>query len=216
MKLTVDENIIEGTIGNTASNFACPTCRETLSHQTVLAMKRIRSSEYVPCNHCGKAQKFDNLFVCIPETSASFLDAEVAKETVWFHATIVEEWLESVQTGGDFAIEGDDDPLYVHCGTYEAAADIANLRLEEGAETVDIYEIRITDDAVMSPRIFKDENDWFYNVTEASSRELNADVIRYANRWEAPGSISILADPRKLVQVSVTKVKKEDLGSWVA
>ena len=70
-------------------------------------------------------------------------------------------------------------------------------------------------EAVLADAILEDNNDWFYEVTDSARKTLGADAVRYLNKWESAGSISLLADPRYLTAVRVDEVDIDNYFDFV-
>lgn len=165
---------------------------------------------------CGDESMVDELDVHILPSSVRFLDTDTTRENVWYHSTKVENWAEEVSQLRPTFVCGSNEMLsvpYVHVGTLDAAmARFDDTKHEAGW----LYEIRIKDEAVLAREVYEDRNDWeqyvrtgfFEGILEDKKQ---CDVIRYVNRWESVGSISLIMDPRLFEVVKVSVLKKKGL-----
>lgn len=213
-KLFPETNFKPALPGNAVSKFFCHECKNPLAHMTARKlMVNSKNSTQTFCDWCYVEQTTNQVIMGIEESSLKLVNFGTAKSFVWYHASIVENWLGTVQDGGYSTKEKNHEPLYVHCGTYEAAITISKIRFNEGAEKVIIHGVKIIDDATMSENIFKDmDEQWPTKTNNASKSLLGSDAIRYINRWEEPGSVSILVDSSKLVEVSVDEFSLRDFS----
>lgn len=193
------------------SPFRCDNCSTHITKQNESDSPLWHEIPQVECNLCGDLQA--GSITVIPESS-SLLQAEVARDTIWFHTTYVENWFEKVSTGQGME-EGreDGDFLFVHVGSEAAALDNAHYKYFDGYSssdepTVMLYQVRLKADAVLSARVVNDNETWrdFDSVVEGSKEAIGGDAVRYLNRWESPGSISLLVDARQLELVSVQQI----------
>jgi hypothetical protein len=136
--------------------------------------------------------------------SAKFLDKQAVKDSVWYHSTLDEDWLNSVQKDEDAIVH-----LGVEDASYDRALwDYARKAYGANARSFYMYEVRISNDASVSDRISQSN----YTVDREREEELDEDikqndVTRYFNTAEAPGSISLTANPQKLEVISVRKIE---------
>lgn len=182
-------------------------------HFCVECNRHLTEEEYRTFYGCKEYHNKTDLLV-VP-SSHHLLNAENAKDVIWYHATNVVNWLETVQSGAESDFFGTDagDVPYVHVGTKGAAtdrgvelyADTEDLYIEQD-QTIQgafMYAVKLKEDAVISSQISADTNNWFFFVNSKTQAQMGADAIRYVNRWESCGSISMLVDPRALELVSV-------------
>lgn len=193
------------------SPFRCDNCTTHITKQNESDSPLWHEIPQVECNLCGDLQA--GSITVIPESS-SLLQAEVARDTIWFHTTYVENWFEKVSTGQGMEEQREDGNfLYVHVGSEAAARDNANYKYFDGYSfsdepTVMLYQVKLKADAVLSPRVVNDNETWrdFDSVVDGSQEAIGGDAVRYLNRWESPGSISLLVDARQLELVGVERL----------
>lgn len=193
--------------GDDASVFACPSCFSILSEEDA---KHIIDGELhdelntVECDACGDVFTADTMEVNVAPQSRVLLDTEFAKSSEWFHISDSSNWLDEV-TGDDGFIP------YIHAGTLQSALD--RYEAHKG-KTAYLYRFRLADLTVLDSTVYDDRNAWPEEVgfprTLTDERTGEAvDCLRYLNRWEDPGSISILLDPQCIVEVSMVEYAGE-------
>lgn len=202
----------QATFNDGLSPFACLHCG---THTTKTMETQMRSSHNAWVQGdpftcvCGQSISVDKSALTIIPSSGPLLDEETVKAVTWFHATNVYNWLEEVSF--DYG-EDDDDMIrpYVHLGSKEASLELGKWKyLEENDDDDDMFylwQVTLNVEAILGDGVLEDNNDWFYDVTESARKTLGADAIRYLNKWESAGSISLLADPRYLTAVKVDEV----------
>jgi hypothetical protein len=161
---------------------------------------------YIECGNCGGSH--DGSITVIP-SSAHLLSQEEVRNTIWYHTTSVENWFQKVSTGHGME-DAVGEFLYVHVGIEDAARHVAQYKyfnhLEK--ERVMMYQVRLKTDAVLSPHVVHDNETWgdFNSVTDETREVIGGDAIRYLNRCESAGSISLLVDARQLELVGVEQI----------
>lgn len=201
------------------SPFACTRCGKYSTKGMEIQMRyshnaRVNSSPFLCA--CGKGISVEDSTLTIIPSSAPLLNDATVKNVTWFHATNVYNWLEEVSFEGE---DGDEDSPYVHLGSKEAALELAKWKyLEENDDDNDMFylwQVTLNVEAVLADVILEDNNDWFYEVTDSARKALGADAVRYLNKWESAGSISLLADPRYLTAVRVDEVDIDNYFDFV-
>lgn len=193
------------------SPFACAHCGK---HSTKSIETHMRYAHNALYGHrhepficaCGMNISIaDNTLTIIP-SSATLLNDETAKSITWFHATNIYNWLEEI----NFQDDEDTQRPYVHLGSKEAALELAKWKYlednDDDDDTFYLWQVTLNVEAVLAGSVLEDNNDWFYEVNDATRKALGADAVRYLNKWESAGSISLLADPRYLTAVRVDDV----------
>lgn len=202
------------------SAFRCDTCGGHITKENESGSAIHHEIPLVECDTCGGDEQ--GSITVIPD-SVQFIQEDAVKDVIWYHATYVEDWFRKVSTGQDMQ-EEKGDFLYLHVGSEQAARDIARDKYFSvfggDLEPVFLYQVRLKADAVLSSRIVNDDETWsdFSSVTDETVEALGGDAVRYLNRWEAPGSISLLVDARQLEFVAVSpldspyKVEQKELA----
>lgn len=197
---------------NALSPFACAHCGTHSTKNTEIQMRYshnawVQGSPFT-CE-CGKSMSISECNLTVLPSSAPMLDKEIAKTATWFHATNIYNWLDEVSF--DYGDE-DDDMIrpYVHVGSKDAALELGKWKyLEENDDDDDMFylwEVTLNVEAILADGVLEDHNDWLYEVIDSARKTLGADAIRYLNKWESAGSISLLVDPRYLTAVRVDEV----------
>ena len=99
----------------------------------------------------------------------------------WYHATDKKNWLDTVQK----------NEVMVHIGTKPSARTMAKWNQREH-----IYVVTVDPAAQVENALVEDTNDW-----DDYHKELRN--IRYLNRWESPGQVSLLVEAKHLSLVRV-------------
>lgn len=194
------------------SAFRCGKCGNHIAKGNERLSSYWLPEVVVACDICGDAQKGT---ITVVPSSAHLLQPDAVKETVWYHATYVEDWFEKVSTGHGMKREAADF-LYIHVGSEEASRDLAGSKYfthPEPDERIMLHQLKLKADAVLADSILNDIETWwdYSSVTEETRKAIGGDVVRYLNRWEAPGSISLLVDARQLELVSVEELHNPTL-----
>lgn len=207
------------------SALSCPACD---THYSLEEEARAIHSDIAYCiNGCGVTLLAD-MKLSVRASNAHLIDAQNAKNAIWFHATTVADWHESLlATAVDFdpnslfepVAENFDGIRMAHLGTMDTAMERAYQRVEfegERAETWYFYKISLTDDAQIDAEIKVDENDEMPELAGfCEGSGYSTSVTRYINRWEATGSISVLANPRHFTVEDVQAVPSVEVSKRV-
>lgn len=145
----------------------------------------------IDCDRCGKECYLEDADVIMSQDSK--VRARSPFSFAWFHATMVENWLDTVISKG---------ARTVHVGTKQAAIDRSH-DFPTG-KTMFLHKLKIKADTRFYPTISQDDD----NVSCVGLR-----ARRYTNRWEAPGSLSIAINPRDLRIVSSETFQTDDVLS---
>jgi hypothetical protein len=190
------------------SAFRCDNCGTHITKKNESDSPIWHEIPLVECDLCeGDVQQGS---ITVTPSSAHLLQADAVKDTIWYHATYVDDWFGKISTGHGMEREAGDF-LYIHVGSEEAARDIARHKYFDGYGDdleVFLYQVKLKADAVLSSRVVSDDETWrdFYSVTDETGAAMGGDAVRYLNRWESPGSISLLVDASQLEFVAVSKL----------
>lgn len=167
------------------SAFRCPRCGNapTRKHEIQLI-----SSDAAVCP-CGEIYDATEAIVLVGPGSEKFLDLYTTRETVWWHGTHQHDWPK-------LPIE-DPNLFYVHVGTYHAA--VMRARQEKA---IYLHKVVLYWSTKVSNIFLKDKGWWPQKVEGIEP----ADAYRYVNRWESPGSVSLLVDPLCIKTLEVKKL----------
>jgi len=194
------------------TGFVCPNpaCGAEMSRRS-WGQQRKHYSFGLNCTSCKKMVKEGtfsynkNAFageVCpirVVSRSAHLMNKEEVPQERWFHATKRGNWAEAIQSASTSERGG----LMVHVGDRETAMERAKDTFWN--RTFYLYEVSIAPDTRILDGIVDDENSWPTFKEEMEGEDANfpeyvgVDAVRYVNRYEAPGSISLLVDAKKLI-----------------
>lgn len=127
------------------------------------------------------------------------MDTQALRESSWFHATTSHDWFARIDSTRDY---NDGTPPLVHVGTREAAMDRARVFVAHSGEnadlTVTLLEFRLANHAKVAVGFEMDEEN-LWEVEANKGKMHGIDAQPYVNRFESPGSISLLVNPDLLV-----------------
>jgi len=184
-------------------------CTECLKFLPRGALSGSRASS-VDCPHCGEKVQAVYAGVGIESNSWKYLYSDNVRKTRWFHTSTYPNWDEAMANASE-----ENAPL-VHLGTREAAMD-RSIDIKEHpygthaanfGEPSYIYEIELDEDVEVSDYLLED--DGYTNApqttADAGNEKFNKyspkGVTRYLNYYENPGSISLLANPKRFKVVN--------------
>ena len=175
------------------SSMRCAQCGTYLTHAQENYLVRFTGSDDRKCRSCGIELHHSSIVTDILPSSEHFLDPANAKNSFWYHATDRSDWM------GDLMADKDEKygsfPL-VHVGTLDAAFSMIAENYVLRDDWIFLYTVRLAPSAVVDDLLYEDENMW---PSRTDQVRRDASAFRYVNRYEATGSISLLADPRELV-----------------
>lgn len=155
----------------------CPFCNRRVSKDTRDILSRLLPAM---CS-CGERFSLDEANIPVLRRCADLLtDTSKIFTRRWYHGTSLDDW----HTG---VLLAPFTPL-VHIGTRYAA-----LERGKSLSRLFLYTIKVDAGATVHPEIFPDYNDLDGDVD--TDRYDGYSVVRYINRWESPGSISLLINP---------------------
>jgi len=179
----------------------CPDCGSPLGGKWagVCAINMETAEEAGYCFNCH--EMFDSMDAPpIQEnpdspTYAAIVDENIPK-MIWYHYTDRKNWAEEILS--DY-----DRPKFVHLGGEQAAAD-RGLSYLSGDRQGYMYAVEVTDIDGLDPNIFDDDGSDFVPRDDSQ-------IVRYRNRYEDTGSISLAVNPSKVRIIGRATVLKEDL-----
>lgn len=160
------------------SALSCQTCGVHLSgmeEDTILTYYSVSAS-------CGHEVIASEARLAVRPDYEKFLNVRgLLEEPKWYHATMMSDWENRIL-----------DPVHeilVHIGSEESALDRARYA---GGKYMNV--IKLKDDAHISPYVVDDQNLWPDEMRETRLPEWGnfSEVTRYVNRYEVPGSVSLL------------------------
>lgn len=165
---------------------------------------------YCPLSRCDVCKSSEIAAYRVSEAGKELLeDTAKAKALMWYHATRVENWDKKIFKSG----------ATVHIGDEATAVALADDQFNndfyfqsdrEDLREYVLYEIALNPEVSISDVVC---NDLVYNWTkdtEAFSKLVGADFVRYVNTYELPGAVSMIGDPNMftIVGKSIRKSKE--------
>lgn len=164
---------------STDSHYVCSQCDNVL---TIAVEESISDGRRVLCQMCGcDINVLDTNVILDEQYSHVHNDVKRVKNMRWYH---ISEYDEGCM---DFDTENT-----MHIGRLSSLEALVRQRTvwNTGWEPFFIYELRIKDNTLLGDTILRDNDDW-YDV-EGDIYYGCADGYVYVNRFESPGSISVL------------------------
>lgn len=194
---------------NYSSPVRCMECDTYITAEQEDYIFRARFIEDDKCHNCCAGLHADTVIADIHPTSEHLLDADIAKDVFWFHATNRANWMGDLLEDKDHA---DGSVQLVHVGTLDAARSIMADKYARSSGLTYLYKVRLVPEAVIDEELYEDENFWPDRTNEVDDF---ANAFRYVNRWEATGSISMLVDPEHLIIDEATPLLPKEVKSEV-
>lgn len=198
------------------ANFGSPVrCMEcdsyiTSEQEDYLFRARFVEEDQWQCHNCGAELQEDMVIADIHPSSEHLLDMNTAKDAFWFHATNRSDWMGDLLQYKD--VDEDSVPM-VHVGTLDAAMSIMADKYSRSIDLTYLYRVRLAPGAEIDDVLYEDENFWPDRTSEVDG---SANALRYVNRWEATGSISMIVNPEFLIIDRVTPLFPEEVKAEVA
>lgn len=175
------------------SALRCPYCK---SHFLRKQETQLMTNYWAKCLRCLSSVDTDSTELSILPTYSQFIHKKSVFDRVWYHATDVEEWEQGLKDSSDLMfVPGSghvDRPetrrYFAHVGSQETAVrrsmDLGGLKY--------MYKVMMIPGQEVSRRIFADINWWPTVLNESAEFDQFTEINRYVNRYEIPGSISLL------------------------
>ena len=193
-------------------NMRCPVC-PGITTLTPAEYYSEHDEARVPCARCGSEIHFGPAVMALRDPSDPVLNDQVAAQVAWYHTSTDPGWpsrarpmppsaaefLARTMRPGDVGrIRDADENRALHLGTYESAIEsmLRHMRDEgEGAAQFYLYSVALRRQQLVIEPGCRDENsEEASQITQSDLGE--ADVIRYLNVRESPGSISLAVRPQ--------------------
>lgn len=184
-------------------------CCKCGHHFSIAEQEKLLNDYGVECSNCGHKEDEMEAGVTIhPRYFDLLKKANVTEkgERLWYHATTRDDWYDNLW---NFAVRMDRFPL-VHIGTKETALDRAKQMSKIWHGVGWLHTVRILPTATVSNFVIEDMNYWPDEADELGRGEFKkfTSVTRYLNRYEEPGSISLLVDYRVIEVVDSTRLSE--------
>jgi len=175
----------------------CPSCTD----RTRLTFEQYVTGERVRCVRCGvtvTTEDEHDLAVSAPDDVA--LDPSALSGVAWYHTSTYREWPPMNEEPTDSAI---------HLGTYEAAIEnmLRRMRNESDADSqFHLHRITLCVDAKDVTDVRGEASNWFGLTAQSVVRADGHRVLRYINRHEHKGSISLAVVPSVIATVQTVTI----------
>lgn len=188
------------------SSIACKVCGRYQPHA-------FRAHENMAiCYHCGEYTSVQHFYVDLRAGEEKYLDDSVTLNSNWYHISKQADWANSVQQGGREHFE---DGIMVHVGSKEAALDRLRdiRRVDMDVDDYYLHEVRLAPNTELSPNVMRDEDYWPARGSEAGTYEhfgiSSAGATRYVNGFEAPGTISLITNGKRIQPVTSIRLPSD-------
>lgn len=187
-------------IKNTHTHFCCPRCN-TLAD--IKAADRIISNDDAHCTYCCDRSNSTSESDCLANHYYDILDANIvlrekAQEMMKNPSTIMDNlWYHVTDTPPEEMVF--DGSFSMHVGQPETVKALQEIQYQE--EKVYLYTFRLKENTIIHKDFVDDYNNWYTYDTKIANNEVSG--FAYINRWEAPGSMSLLVrnDTVELIKV---------------
>ena len=188
-------------IKNAQTHFCCPICN------TLADMKsadRLISNDDAHCTYCCDRSNSTSESDCLGKHYYDILDATIVlrektqemmenpstiMNNLWYHVT--DTTPEEMVFDGSFSM---------HIGQPETVKALQEMKYQE--KEIYLYTFRLKENTIMHKDFVDDCNNWYTYDIEIANNEVSG--FAYINRWEAPGSMSLLVRNDTVEPVSYT------------
>lgn len=178
------------------SGMACTKCKKHLTQSEEIDIL----TNYFLDHECGKELYLEEVKVKVLPRYQHLLNLEKAQnQPYWYHATNISEWPTGLSSTPEYN-------WLAHIGSKESALDRAST---QKGYTI-MYTVTIDPDAYWSPCVTDDWNEWPTIEQDLDNEVYHnfSEVTRYVNRYEIPGSISLLVASDKIRVVGYEEIQK--------
>ncbi|OXM54456.1 hypothetical protein CFP75_05150 [Amycolatopsis alba DSM 44262] len=212
-------------------NMACSACpaitplTSTDYHQEV-------NEAHIACRGCGAVIHFGRAVMTLRNADDPVLDDGCLTAVAWYHTSTYSDWpvgsrtmpaatieayREHMPAGAAEGARARHENLALHVGTYEAAIESMLRRMgdqDDGGAQFFLYRVALRARDLTVERGWRDENT--ENAARLSQDDLgDADVVRYLNVFESPGSISLAIRPSAIAATQRIELPVETLCDGV-
>lgn len=188
---------IEPDVADPASYFVCPQCGSVASRELELL---ILDEKFVTCPICGEGFGILSAQMMLRHAYSGLAkNPESAVDMLWFHV--------SEKSPEEMDFESDRE---MHVGQMESVEHYVSTHPRFEGKNRYLYSLQFHSDAVLYARVIDDENDWVWAehlFRGMSVSDLDVDGFVYLNRFEAPGSLSVVARRCAFDVLEVTRLE---------
>ena len=184
------------------SNYLCPNCGTPFSKEDERSLIWNKIF-WLTCSWClTSGLRAKDMVIEVSEACGKFsTDAGVVSSN-WFHYTTERDWLETVRAAD----------VWVHVGTRASAEALREQREDGGKPAYSFMYTLVLETPQIAAQTATDWNRWPTYTTEnrvnGGALQPGTDVVRYVNRWEEPGEISLLVKPEVLQVVDTVLIRR--------
>lgn len=171
-------------------NFACPVCKQPViidfENDILDAKPMFCDNGCVIPSGLGYDYEYFNIHTALMYLSPQYVDLvenlEMFRYMSWYHIS------DTPPEYMDFASE-----KTMHIGGADTVCEyfLQHRNWIIGEQDFYIYKLHIKPEAIIYPTVIEDENDWDYAESAIAYLD-DYNTIAYLNRWESPGSISLI------------------------
>ncbi|WP_051173892.1 hypothetical protein [Amycolatopsis orientalis] len=212
-------------------NMACSACpaitplTSTDYHQEV-------NQAHIACRGCGADIHFGRAVMTLRNADDPVLDDGYLTVVAWYHTSTYSDWpfgsrtmpaatleayREHMPAGAGAGARARHENQALHVGTYEAAIESMLRRMDDqddGGAQFFLYRVALRARDLAVERGWRDENT--ENAASLSQDDLGgADVVRYLNVFESPGSISLAIRPSAIAATQCIELPVDTLCDGV-
>ena len=192
-------------------NMSCPDC-PGITTVTAAEYYSEPNEAHVQCAHCGGDIHFGPAVMALRDANDPVLDDQWACRVAWYHTSTDPAWPSGTRAMPPSAVElltrmmppghvrrarHTYETQALHLGTYETAVESMLRRMrdqDDGGAQFYLYRVALRRHGLTIEQGWRDENlEEASQITQSALGE--ADVIRYLNVRESPGSISLVVRP---------------------
>jgi hypothetical protein len=198
-------------------NMSCPDCRG-ITTLTSAEYYSEPNEAHVDCEHCGGDIHFGPAVMALRDANDPVLDDQWACRAAWYHTSTDPDWPSDAHPMPQAAVDllaavmpaeevrrarHTHETQALHLGTYEAAIESMLRRMRDqddsGAQFY-LYRLGLRRHGLIIEQDWRDENSAEASqITQSGLGQ--ADVVRYLNVRESPGSISLAVRPEAISSI---------------
>ncbi|KFZ77002.1 hypothetical protein ED92_38495 [Amycolatopsis sp. MJM2582] len=192
-------------------NMACSAC-PALTPLTSTDYHQQINQAHIACHGCGASIHFGRAVMALRDAADPALDDGYLTGVAWYHTSTYSDWPVGSRTMPAATLDAHREHMSseaaenararhenqaLHVGTYEAAIESMLRRMsdqDDGGAQFFLYRVALRVLDLVVERGWRDENT--EHAARLSQDDLgDADVVRYLNLFESPGSISLAIRP---------------------
>lgn len=191
-----------------AAGLSAYWCNKCDNHVSKKVEKTLLAEYVAECAGCGGVLFADDVPVKILPRYQNMLNAREIGRLTWWHATQSPGWVESLVEYHD----SDRLAPYVHVGSKESACALAEMSDRRPNQVWYMNQIKLDVRRFkVSAKVFEDQNYWPEDHKDVEAFKDFSEITRYVNRYEIPGSVSLLVDYRSVKVEKVYRLTRAEI-----